>query len=187
MVARWLVVQTRHGEECEAMMMRVAENWLGVIRTAGVPIMRQLRLEEALFRAANGAWLLLNDGAPEPTVVMGRSGALDGLVNVDMAFRESVPIIRRFTGGGTVVADEGTIMASMVASATDGRKLFPNTLMEWSVSVFSRAFTNCPGFGLKGTDYTLGDRKVAGNAQSISKSRFVVRLVFHWNFWVLLD
>jgi len=47
-----------------------------VLRLAGMPILQQLRLEEALLRADAGNWFLLNDGTPEPAVVMGISGCV---------------------------------------------------------------------------------------------------------------
>ena len=47
-----------------------------VLRLSGVPILQQLRLEEALLRADAGNWFLLNDGTPEPAVVMGISGCV---------------------------------------------------------------------------------------------------------------
>ena len=45
-----------------------------VLRLSGMPILQQLRLEEALLRTDAGNWFLLNDGTPEPAVVMGISG-----------------------------------------------------------------------------------------------------------------
>jgi hypothetical protein len=45
-----------------------------VVRLRGIPILEQLKLEEALLRATTLNWLVLNDGTPAPTVVMGISG-----------------------------------------------------------------------------------------------------------------
>ena len=45
-----------------------------LLRLRGMPILEQLRLEEALLRATNQNWMVLNDGTPGPTVVMGISG-----------------------------------------------------------------------------------------------------------------
>ena len=47
-----------------------------VLRLSSMPILQQLRLEEALLRADAGNWFLLNDGTPEPAVVMGISGCV---------------------------------------------------------------------------------------------------------------
>ena len=45
-----------------------------LLRLRGYPILRQLQLEEALLRADAGNWFLLNDGTPEPAIVLGISG-----------------------------------------------------------------------------------------------------------------
>ena len=47
-----------------------------LLRLQRLPILQQLRLEEALLRADDGNWFLLNDGTPEPTIVMGISGSV---------------------------------------------------------------------------------------------------------------
>lgn len=52
-------------------MARPAVKLLRLIR---MPILQQLQLEEALLRATNSNWFLINDGTPQPTVVMGISG-----------------------------------------------------------------------------------------------------------------
>lgn len=44
------------------------------LRMKGAPLLKQLQLEEALLRADQSNWWILNDGAPEPTVVLGISG-----------------------------------------------------------------------------------------------------------------
>ena len=51
---------------------------------------------------------------------MGISGVADRLVNVERARLASVPIIRRYTGGGTVVTDEGTVFVSLVCNKVRG-------------------------------------------------------------------
>ena len=47
---------------------------LRLLRLRRMPILQQLQLEEALLRADGGNWYLLNDGTPEPAIVMGISG-----------------------------------------------------------------------------------------------------------------
>ena len=47
---------------------------LRLIRTRQLPILRQLRLEEALLRADAGNWCIINDGSSIPAIVMGISG-----------------------------------------------------------------------------------------------------------------
>ena len=45
-----------------------------LLRLKGFPILQQLQLEEALLRADAGNWFVLNDGAPDPAIVLGISG-----------------------------------------------------------------------------------------------------------------
>jgi hypothetical protein len=47
-----------------------------LVRTAGLPVLRQLQLEEALLRADAGHWCLINDGAAHTTAVLGISGCV---------------------------------------------------------------------------------------------------------------
>lgn len=83
-----------------------------------VPIRTQLHLEEAIFRNdTENTWLILNHGST-PAVIMGKfqlfvvrlnrsyytglGGKLAELVNSGEVKRDLIPVIRRFSGGGTV-------------------------------------------------------------------------------------
>jgi lipoate-protein ligase A len=44
------------------------------LRLAAFPILQQLQLEEALLRATTHNWFVINEGTPDPTIVMGVSG-----------------------------------------------------------------------------------------------------------------
>lgn len=49
---------------------------INLLRSHGLDIVAQLRLEEALLRATQQNWVLINDGAFRPAVVMGISGCV---------------------------------------------------------------------------------------------------------------
>ena len=63
----------------------MASNLVRVVRTRGLDVLRQLRLEEALLRVDSGNWVIVNDGAPSPAVVLGISGRPHRLVDVAAA------------------------------------------------------------------------------------------------------
>ncbi len=51
-----------------------------LVQTARLPVLRQLLLEEALLRADTGHWCIVNDGAAQPTAVLGLSGCANAAV-----------------------------------------------------------------------------------------------------------
>jgi lipoate-protein ligase A len=149
---------------------------LSIVRLHRMPIFQQLQIEEALFRAGDGNWCLLNDGT-DPAIVMGICGSSD-----DVASNCPFPIIRRFTGGGTVVVDEETVFFSLILNGSDlPCSSTPHDVMRWSLGLLHPAFlpsTLC----LEEQDYVLDGQKVGGNAQSFGRGRLVHHTSFLWSW-----
>lgn len=144
-----------------------------------VPILEQLRLEEALLRASSENWCLLNTGSA-PAIVMGISGKPEELLDRARVTQDAIPVIKRFSGGGTVYIDPQTVFASLICnSATIDVPLQPKPLLKWSESFYSPLF---PGFSLRENDYVLGDKKFGGNAQYIQKNRWLLHTSFLWDY-----
>jgi lipoate-protein ligase A len=151
--------------------------------------LRQLRLEEKLLRSPGaGNWCLLNDGTPDRSVVLGISGKPHQLVDVRRALDDDVRVIKRFSGGGTVIVDRDTQFVTLVmnAAAVPDLALFPRQIMDWTGSLYGGrphgVFADVPGWQLRENDYVIGERKVGGNAQSISKDRWLHHTSFLWDF-----
>ena len=164
-------------------------NLVRLVRTSGLCILRQLRLEEKLLRSPGaGNWCLLNDGTPERSVVLGISGKPHQLVDVRRALDDGVRVIKRFSGGGTVIVDRDTQFVTLVmnAAAVPDLALFPRQIMEWTGTLYGGrphgVFADVPGWQLRENDYVIGERKVGGNAQSISKDRWLHHTSFLWDF-----
>ena len=168
---------------------------LHVLRLARshLSLLQVLRLEEALLRADARNWLLLYGGpraAPPaaPTIILGVSGRLHSLVHVAAARAAGAVALRRFTGGGTVVADSGTVFASLVLNraAAAGEPHFPRDIMAWSGGLYGAALApllaarGAPPFALRENDYCAGDLKFGGNAQAVSRERWVHHTSFLW-------
>ena len=191
-------------------------------RGASVHITEQLRLEEALFRADDRNWCIINTGGggvageKAPTVVLGISGKPAKMTNTSRVRREKIPLFRRFTGGGTVVVDDGTTFVSLICNKGaepmhGGAASGPRELMRWSAGLYARALARCGlqiahnfdenyqiavndqktapdscdgvmPFALRENDYVLGDKKFAGNAQGLSRDRFVHHTSILWEF-----
>jgi lipoate-protein ligase A len=160
---------------------------LNFVNLTGKHIYDGLRMQEVLLRHTDQNWFIYNTGPTQPAIVLGYSAKVPTLVDVDLAKKNNIPLIRRFTGGGTVIVDHRAFFTSLIMNAEDlGIKPYPRNIMDWSESVFKPVFseiTTSDGvFSLRENDYVIGDLKVGGNAQSITRGRFVHHTSFLWDF-----
>ncbi|CCI42975.1 unnamed protein product [Albugo candida] len=174
---------------------------LNYLRLRGVAIEKQLEIEEALFRVGQEVakptsndeisaienFFIYNDKAPGPAIVMGMGGKAERLVDIPSCKKLNIPVLKRFTGGGTVIVDENTIFASFLCSTNKLPHVlpFPRNIMKWSETFYEPFFKRlCPSsqFRLQEDDYVIGDRKCGGNAQSIGKNRWVHHTSFLWDY-----
>ncbi|CEP01424.1 unnamed protein product (mitochondrion) [Plasmodiophora brassicae] len=162
---------------------------VGLLDLGSRCLLEQLRIEEALHRVLGDRrdcdrnYVVVNRPLPsESTVVVGTSGVVDRLVHAENAKRDNVRVIRRFTGGGTVYIDENAIMVSFVAGDSIADP-FPKSIMNWSAGLYEQVMRRCSSASLSlvENDYCVGQRKVAGNAQTISGRRWVHHTSFLWN------
>lgn len=152
-----------------------------ILNLLGLPIIEQLRLEEALLRADQRNWCLLNNGTPD-AIVLGISSKIDQLVDQEAHKKNPVPLIRRFSGGGTVYVDQHTIFVTFIANEEATRvPCQPRKIMEWTESLYYPFFHPYP-FKVEDNDYTMGDRKFGGNAQYVQKQRWLHHTSFLWDY-----
>lgn len=159
---------------------------INLLRLKGFPILQQLHLEERLLRTSPHNWCIINDGTIDPTIVMGVSGKPEELLETESVLRDEIPVIRRFTGGGTVIVDHSTIFVTFICNkdAVPGLQSYPQPIMSWSSLIYKEVFQGIADFNLRENDYVLGDRKFGGNAQSITKNRWVHHTSFLWDYEV---
>ena len=77
-------------------------------------LLDQLRIEEILMRNSSGNYFLLNSGLIETSVVLGISGKPLELIDVEKCKDANIKVIRRFSGGGTVIVDNSTIFSTFI-------------------------------------------------------------------------
>ncbi|KAM7263113.1 hypothetical protein ACFE04_000796 [Oxalis oulophora] len=157
---------------------------MNLVRLKGYPILHQLHLEEQLLRTSSENWCIINDGTKDPTIVMGVSGKPAELLEINSVVRDQVPVVRRFSGGGTVIVDDGTIFITFICSkdAVPGLQPFPQPIMSWSSTLYEKVFQGIGDYRLRENDYVFGERKFGGNAQSITKHRWVHHTSFLWDY-----
>uniref|UniRef100_A0A0D9X863 BPL/LPL catalytic domain-containing protein n=1 Tax=Leersia perrieri TaxID=77586 RepID=A0A0D9X863_9ORYZ len=155
-----------------------------LITMSGAPILQQLHLEERLLRCTGDNWCIINDGTAPATIVMGVSGKVSELVEIQPVLQDKVPVIRRFSGGGTVIVDQGTVFVTFICSKTAvaGLQPFPRDIMSWSGQLYGKVFDSFGEFQLRENDYAFGHRKFGGNAQSITRDRWVHHTSFLWDY-----
>ncbi|XP_020575172.1 putative lipoate-protein ligase A isoform X2 [Phalaenopsis equestris] len=156
----------------------------GTLRTKEFSILQQLHLEERLLRASSDNWCIINNGTNQPNIVMGISGKPEELVEVELVLQDQVPVIRRFTGGGTVIVDDRTIFVTFICNknAIPGLQPFPRPIMSWTGQFYKNVFEGYGDFQLCENDYAFGLRKFGGNAQSITKNRWIHHTSFLWDY-----
>jgi len=154
---------------------------LHLIRLQNISIFHQLQLEEALLRTDDRNFCLINIGSPR-AVVMGISGQPETLLHLDLIQKDCIPVIQRFSGGGTVIVDEETLFITFIFSKNAlNIPLFPEPLLRWTAELYTASW-QIPGFRLQENDYVIFDKKCGGNAQYIKKDRCLHHTSFLWNY-----
>lgn len=146
-----------------------------------VSIFRQLQIEEALLRLDHRNWCIINEGSPK-AIVMGISGKPHELIDLEKTKAAKIPIIKRFSGGGTVIVDEDTVFATFICQKDlHDFPPFPERILSWSAEFYKKAF-KIPDFHLQENDYALKNLKCGGNAQYLRKDRWLHHTTFLWDF-----
>lgn len=154
------------------------QSMIQLITLEHYPIFEQLKLEEALLRTSKQNFCLINVGSP-PAIVMGISADPAQVIDAKNYSYMPVPVIRRYSGGGTVVVESTTLFVTWIlnhdAIPADP---FPSEVLKWT-EAFYKPFSP---FTLKENDYVIGDKKCGGNAQYFVKGRFVHHTSFLWDY-----
>lgn len=154
---------------------------LFLVQLSNYPIFQQLQLEEALLRADQRNWCLINDGT-QPAIVMGISGKTELLINRTRLLQNPCPVIRRFSGGGTVFVDESTCFVTFICNAEHVNvPPCPEKVLHWTADLYQQAFPHLD-FKLMENDYAIGNRKFGGNAQYLCKGRWLHHSSLLWDF-----
>lgn len=118
-----------HGSKSASCIMQ--RPMIRLLQLRHVPVLQQLRLEEALLRNDARNWCITNSGSDPPVVVMGISGKPERLLDLDRVQRDGVPVIRRYSGGGTVVVDRNTHYVSFICNAVSGEEGGGGIVWRW--------------------------------------------------------
>ena len=154
---------------------------LHLLHLKGCSVTEQLDHAHSLLKESADNWCLIHEGTP-PAIVMGISGKPELLINQEKLSSAPIPVIKRLSGGGTVVVDENTLFVTFIfqkqAHSFPG---YPEPIMRWTEEIYKDVFPTS-AFALRENDYVIGERKCGGNAQYIKKDRWLHHTSFLWSF-----
>ncbi len=124
--------------------------------------------------------------AQQTFVVMGRSGRVNSEVHLNRMQEDTVPLFRRCSGGGTIVAAPGCAFFSLVLSLEQRPELrmidaAHNHVMGRLTSALRSRIPAIDSSGY--CDLVVGDRKVSGNSLRIKRRA----LLYHGTFLLDMD
>ena len=152
-----------------------------LLQCQNLPIFDQLQLEEALLRADEGNWCLINRGTP-PAIVMGISGQPEKFIDAHILAQNPVPVIKRFSGGGTVFVDANTTFVTWICNVHQlDVECCPVKIHAWTSQLYQDAFPML-GMKLRENDYVIGEHKWGGNAQYLCKGRWLHHTSMLWDY-----
>jgi lipoate-protein ligase A len=152
-----------------------------LLQLSNYPIFDQLLIEEKLLRSDKRNWCIINQGST-PAIVMGISGKKEELVDCTRAATDNIPLIRRFSGGGTVIVDHNTLFITFIChKELHPFPAYPEPIMRWTEEIYSEVFKD-ERFKLRENDNVLGHKKCGGNAQYIKKDKWLHHTSFLWDF-----
>jgi lipoate---protein ligase len=150
---------------------------LNLLSTKNLFIHSQLQYEEALLRLEEGNWCWINQGSAK-AVVLGISQKIEE----ELCYvPKEIPIIRRFSGGGSVLVNENTLFVSFIISKKELSCSTSEEVHRWMATFYKTAL-QLSTFDLKENDYVIEDRKCAGNAQYLQKNRWLHHTSFLWDY-----
>lgn len=64
--------------------------------------------------------------------------------------RDQIPVIRRFSGGGTVIIDNGTLFVSLIChkNTIPGLQPYPRPIMSWTGQLYGQVLREFGDFHL---------------------------------------
>ncbi|MBN1914723.1 MAG: lipoate--protein ligase family protein [Parachlamydiales bacterium] len=145
-----------------------------------LPIEKMLSLEYFLLKNHTKNWCLITQSTSK-AIVMGVSAKKKEVIHLPFLTQKPIVTIRRFSGGGTVVVDQHTFFISFIFSKKESSVTFPEEIYRWCADRIKPAFA-LKEFSFLENDFVIGHQKVGGNAQYITKDRWLQHTSFLWDF-----
>ena len=112
------------------------------------------------------------------------------LLKIESVLCDQIPVVRRFTGGGTVVVDPITIFVTFICNkdAVAGLQPYPQPIMSWTGALYNKVFQGIGDFHLRENgNCTLHNTSPIGRELWLygitSGYSNLIVLFFWWSYW----
>ncbi len=126
-----------------------------------------LAIEEVLLKNSRENFLIL--GINAPCLVIGKHQSAHREVNTRFVTENSIPVIRRISGGGTVYHDEGNLNFTFISQSESGKQI---DFRRYTRPVINFLTSNGVDAKFEGkNDLKVNGLKISGNAEHVYRNR----------------
>jgi len=148
-----------------------SRNWKLVDNRGTTDPAVNLALEEYTVRHGHPTFSYFFMYVNRPSVVLGRHQNVLGEVNLRVCWQDDIPVIRRISGGGTVVHDSGNLNFSFITDHSARNFNRYRQFLEPIVRVLRKL--GAPVHIDERNNLVINTQKVSGNAQFTSRGRML--------------
>ena len=124
--------------------------------------------EEFLLRESKEEFFMLY--IDRPSVIVGKHQNAIAEINYKYVKENNIPVIRRISGGGTVVHDSGNLNFCYIANSREGFQIDFKKYIQPIVDVLINKYGISAEIGAK-NDIRVNGLKISGNAEHVFKNR----------------
>ncbi len=152
------------------------KNKLILINSNSLDVYKNFEKERELLKMCDDDTFVLRFWRNSPCVVIGKFQKEEYEVNIDYIKSKNIPIIRRFTGGGTVYHDEGTLNITFCKSKNF--YLFSKYFYEEGRGITEIILESIKSFGINArigvrNSIFVEEKKILGSAMAIKGNIFL--------------
>ena len=152
------------------------KNKLILINSNSLDVYKNFEKERELLKMCDDDTFVLRFWRNSPCVVIGKFQREEYEVNIDYIKSKNIPIIRRFTGGGTVYHDEGTLNITFCKSKNF--HLFSKYFHEEGKGITEIILESIKSFGINArigvrNSIFVEEKKILGSAMAIKGNTFL--------------
>lgn len=125
--------------------------------------------EEYIFEHCNPEEDILLLWVNAPSLICGRYQNVFQEINMPLAGKMNIPVIRRNTGGGTVYHDKGNLNYTIIRKREEGAMLDYDSFLTPVIDALNSI--GVPAHKRNTCDIAIDNKKISGSAQAVKKDR----------------